>query len=146
MRLPSFLIACGAVLAIPAGAQASSLSVTNGEVLYQAAPGETNKVYIDEYSDCDAWGECTPTFYVAENNDLVNVQTGPGCWRDFSNPDARSFRCERGDGTDGKPTKVHVIGGDGPDDLELNGAVGTLEGGPGQDGLRGGRGADVLDG
>src|SRR3954463_10351768 len=103
MRLPSLLIACGAALAIPAAAQASTLSVSNGEVVYQAAPGETNQVYIDEYSDCDPWGECTPTFYVAENNDNVTVQPGLGCWRDFSTPDARSFRCDRGDGSDDKP-------------------------------------------
>src|SRR4051812_23856495 len=95
MRLPSLIIALGAVLAIPAAAHASTLEVRGDEVVYEAAPGETNKVYIDEYSDCDAWGECTATFYVAENNSTVNVQTGLGCWRDFSNPDSRSFRCSR---------------------------------------------------
>ena len=161
--LPAALLI--AIAAAPASAQAATARVENGELIVEAAPGESNRITVNEWVGGPT-EEFVDGFDVSENGG-GQLTAGAGCQDEgFSNTyvicrfrsEIGSIRMSLGDmndygsldlGDDPGPysppwTGPSVIdGGSGAD--ELRGSYGTdeIDGGQGPDDLTGGPGEDT---
>ena len=147
-RLLAPLVAATAFAALlaPASAFAATGAVTNGTLVYSAAPGETNNLSITLTSDAK---------YQLSDSGASTMTAGAGC-----SLVSGSVRCpvwglsaisiDLGDGNDSAtswialPTRIQ--GGTGNDSTTTNISSDVHDGGPGNDTLDGGWGNDVLDG
>jgi hypothetical protein len=137
-------LVAGAALALlalaPASADAAQVTLSGGTLTYQAAPGETNAPSL---------GSVLSRFYVKDPSATLSL-AGTGC----SETDAQTVSCP-----DAGVTRLVVDTGDGNDTIdlslnwstlpaELNGGAGndTIKGGPGTDVISGGSGDDTLRG
>lgn len=128
------LAAGAALLALalaPASAHAAQVSVSNGTLTYDAAPGETNT---------PALGSLSGRFYVRDATANLAV-SGPGC----SESDAHTVSCP-----DTAVSRLVIDAGEGNDFIDLSfsfrSVPATLNGGAGNDTIKGGPGAETLDG
>jgi Ca2+-binding RTX toxin-like protein len=143
MRRLLLPLAAAAALAVPAAAQAGTLSVSGTTITYQAAPGEANFVTVN-------WGNvgAGPDF-IPVLDDHAPITAIPPCVSDDV-----GARCESagpnptwivhlGDGNDIAGSSndhatghhVELYGEEGDDDLESDGSSDRLDGGPGNDEL-----------
>jgi Ca2+-binding RTX toxin-like protein len=165
------VLAATAALAIPAAAQASTVSVSSGTLHYVAAPGEKNlpsfqtqsgKLVIVEAAGIpfnDTTGTCTSDVYITyilecpmpsaldvdlgDGNDNASVSSG------F--PSSFSVRIAGGDGSDKlsnslNDNAVNFDGGNGDDDITGGEANDTLAGGAGNDKINGRGASDNISG
>ncbi|MFL5886505.1 MAG: calcium-binding protein [Thermoleophilaceae bacterium] len=147
--LATGVVAACAVLALPAGASASTATVTNGVAYYTAAPGEVNNLsvsypngvytlYDPGAATMTAGAGCAPagTHKVSCGQlfSLHGISVDLGDQNDVFDSRALVF------------TGVTVHGGAGNDTLSTGGGADYLDGGPGNDTLDAGWGNDTLDG
>jgi Ca2+-binding RTX toxin-like protein len=154
------LVAAAAVLGATwvAPATAATVSVQDGHLVYQAAPGETNSPTVTDESTAFSPSE---TYGFTE----TATEAGPGCHKDAGYPPVRCDRAGVTDMTlvlgdlpdfayaDDVPVLTVLDGGEGNDNLWLD-RGGLLDGGAGDDelviergsraGVRGGTGRDLL--
>jgi hypothetical protein len=163
LRTPCALLATGlAALAAAPAAHAATLSLEGDTLIYRAAPGEVNSLYVG-----DSFG---PTGKVRfEDANTITSVPGSCTLRDESMADCTAparVRIELGDGDDslgfsdepGPAVALEAYGGDGADTLYGNHVVDRaelLDGGAGKDRIdgfggndqvRGGAGDDDLEG
>lgn len=145
------LLAATAVLLSAASAQAGTVALEGDALVFRAAPGESNNLFINDegaeivFSDAEAYP----------------ITVGAGCTHSEYDPastvrcsPAGSARAELGDGDDvlrigfgWKATApVSADGGPGNDALEGGEESDALVGGDGDDTIKGGAGDDALDG
>jgi Ca2+-binding RTX toxin-like protein len=125
MRLYVALVAAAVVTVLPVNAFAATASTSNGELHYNAAPGEANDVDISE-SPPDSGDESSPGAYTITDQGAVIV-AGAGCVQLGDH----QVSCSPG-------VNVFMFLGDQVDTAELT------QGGGGELGVRGGAGADRL--
>ena len=148
-------------LALPTTASAGTLSLANGVLTFDAAPGEQN--YVTTYVTNDCQGGAAPCLQFGDSPPYTITGSAPGCeYHQFSEsvvlcPRPTSIVMHLGDYDD----TVHdwsgpsqVDGGAGDDNLfgnrgddQLTGGLGSddLVGGPGNDAIDGGPGNDLLE-
>jgi hypothetical protein len=137
-RLKSLLTAGAAAIAIgalPTTADAASVSVTGGMVVYTTAADETNKVVVSP------WGlalRIADAGTKGRKASAVPVTPGTGCWKVTASVAACSSNV----------TYLNADLGDGADtfDASLAATPATVAGGAGNDALYGSSAADTLDG
>src|SRR3712207_4066363 len=79
---PALLLALAVAIlaaALPLTADAAVVEVRNNEVVYDAAAGESNDVYVDEILECPDGSTCERYMSIQESGAGVTVQTGTGC-------------------------------------------------------------------
>lgn len=121
-----------AMAALPAGASAATISQSGGTVSIVAGTGETNRM-VSFYSTTD-------TAAVVE--DSVPVSVGPGCTVDPD--DVRQAICP----VQSPNFSIAAQLGDGSDYASLSartGSVNTIDGGPGNDEIRGDSGSGAVN-
>lgn len=123
--------ALAALVIAPASADAAQVTLSGGTLTYQAAPGETNTPVLGSFSS---------RFYVNDAAATLAV-SGTGC----SRSDLHTISCP-----DTGVTRLVVNADDGNDsvDLSLNwrGLPSQLDGGAGNDTIKGGPGVDAVYG
>jgi Ca2+-binding RTX toxin-like protein len=140
-RLVVALVTTAAAGVATAPASAASLTTTGDTIVYQAGPGETNRVSVN-------WGTGRPSF--SDVPDVENSMTfGPGCQDTFGG--GSIIECPGA-----SPTATVVVRlADGDDRVQVVGASGTetlrgkrheLYGEAGNDQLLSQEGSDLLDG
>jgi hypothetical protein len=134
-----FVLLAGLALPVaPALAASVRVSYVRGALVYQAAPGERNRMTIAAGQDRTSQGDRYVTFTVA---DSVAIDAGEGCRR--TERGGRSFaECELWVGS----ARAVVRLGDRGDRARVLGGLDAalIEGGLGADLLAGGRGGDTL--
>jgi hypothetical protein len=148
-RLLTFGVAAAATIAVPAAAQAATLTNSGGTLTYTAAAGTRSVVQFSSISsttvrvspfsgdnDAIVMSGCTPVATTPVSYDCANVA---------------SVAADAGDGNDqlyafslGVPASL--AGGDGGDSLTGGNAADTVSGGAGNDDLDGADGTDALSG
>jgi hypothetical protein len=142
MHLLPLAVATVLLAALPAVAQAGTISVSGTTITYQAAPGEANFVTVN-------WGNVgAGPDYIPSLDDHADITATPPCTYDVSlgarcesagtNP---TFVVHLGDGKDvGASTNDHaaghhveLYGEDGDDDLQSDASSDLLDGGAGND-------------
>src|SRR4051794_1631882 len=141
----SFIVTAAVLLGLAAPALAGTASVSgDGELRYQAAPGEVNAVTIDE-------GLLGGSYRIA---DTAGVTAGSNCLAvdahtaSCSGVDTAVVDLADGDDTLTSGSALRVVAGGGPGDDQLTTGAGddNLAGGPGDDVLVAGDGRDGLRG
>jgi Ca2+-binding RTX toxin-like protein len=152
-KLGAVLVVAASQLVLATGvahASPASVSVVDGVLRYQAAPGQENRVGVDRQGA------------ILEVRDVVALVAGPGC---FAGPQATVVRClghavralelDTSDQQDalGVDPEVRIPAtlraGAGDDYVQAGSApygVNRLDGGPGADTVVGGPDRDILDG
>lgn len=155
-------IATAALMAtLPVVASAATVSSSGGQVIFTAAPGESNWVTLGTTTECE--GLPAPCLKVGESTSVTLV-TGGGCitpqfWTfptaycplptsvsvDVGDYDDRVYDWDEASTISGGPGADIIEGGAGHD--VLDGGIGgdVLIGGPGNDHLKGGQGADLFE-
>jgi hypothetical protein len=159
-----------AALAVPAGADAASLSYEGDSLVFRAASGEENAVTLNATSDgrvaigetgasvsfpsgCDQANESMPVLCDVKSVDRLRFELGDGADR-ASVQDitvaGNVIALQGGDGNDrlyGGPSAAATLdGGAGDDELRSEEAADVLLGGAGADDMIGGAGNDELRG
>lgn len=138
-----FAVAQGLIVAGTAQAESGSVRVDRGQLIFQAASGQDNRVTVTE-RDGRLWV-----------SDVVPLTPGAGCATVTTTevvcpaPGVSSVHIELGDGDDSvEPVFLPLVadGGDGKDTLSGGDGNDTLSGGDGADTISGGSGNDTLDG
>jgi hypothetical protein len=149
-RSALFVLLAGLVVPCPPALAASvRVSYTRDALVYQAAPGEWNRLTIAAGRNRTSQGDQYVTFAVA---DSVAIDAGEGC-RGAGRGGRRGVECELWGGSaravarlGNRADRARVLGG--VDAALIEGGLGDdfLAGGPGGDTLLGGHGADDLRG
>jgi Ca2+-binding RTX toxin-like protein len=152
MKLHVALVAAAAVMALPLHAFAATASVSNGELHYNAAPGETNDVQIGESPpDIGPSGAYTIT------DQGALIVAGEGCvqlgdHQVSCSPGLNVFiflgdLADNAELTQGGGNEIDIYGGAGADRLTAcSDCLATLHGGAGGDVLQAGDAGSLLAG
>lgn len=131
---PACAVAALAAAALPGVSQAATITTDGaGTYTYVGAPGEVNSMSIQSY-------ESGVVFYV---NEGVNVTSAPaGCTPSYDDNNWAKVLCTN-------PKAVVVLAGDGDENITMSSGLGwpvSVDGGPGNDWIRGEAGNDTLIG
>lgn len=144
--MPRTLVTLLVLLALPSAAQAATATTADGNLRYQASPGEINNVVFARVSG--------DTFRVTDTG--ATITAGTGCGQDSPNvvtcttapgkPIIANLADQNDRASSHTSRAVQFYGEDGND--RLGGASGRdlLDGGPGDDNITGGSGRDRLRG
>jgi Ca2+-binding RTX toxin-like protein len=169
MRFNRYVAACAvaASLTVPAAAQAGTLTTEGDQIVYRAAPGETNRLTM--LADDDGtliFNDAAPMTLASDDctgryGGRLQCRPLPGGLRmELGDGDDRVILSDYMTGTivvDGGSGNDHIegpngdrvdtfLGGDGDDELLGGGGDDLLDGGPGNDDLDGSYGRDALSG
>jgi diguanylate cyclase (GGDEF)-like protein len=142
-------LAVGALLLLPAGAMAGTVSLSAGKLSLKASPGQSNQLTIQAGS-----GESGSGAYVKEAGAGATLSAGQGCSPSAPNQVhcslPSSISIDTGDGNDTVTAytwiPLSLKGGPGDDALYGSGGKDSLDGGDGNDTLGGGFGGDSIKG
>ena len=142
----SLLAVLTAALALPAGAQAATVSATGGTISFTAASGEANHLDVSKSDGAIR----------LHDTGVSSMTAGAGCVPsgaqrvDCAAPGLAAVSIDLGDGNDRLSGEVlvpfSVYGGLGNDQIELGAGDDAVDAGPGNDAIDSGWGDDAIDG